>query len=270
VTIPSSVTQLLVMLVLVIPGFVYQAVRIRIVGRKPGDADLPTRVLRAIVISTVFALIYVFALGPEITTTAEAQAELADHPRRSALLGFVAAFAVPTLGAILLNRSQIDLKVNGAFLRHPIKTIRSEEWTRYDPRPSSWDVAFEGASVGFVRVRMTDGTWVAGYYGPNSYASSHPDPRNLFLELAYAVDDTGKIGDPITSSGGVVVDCTNALVVELLTLDDVDDGDADERSSASSWLVLLALVLGVMRHNRRNSEEAQDGGQDTPAPPRRL
>jgi hypothetical protein len=269
VTIPSSVTQLLVLLVLVVPGFVYQAVRIRIVGRKPGDTDLPTRVLRAIVISTVFALIYLFAFGPEITTTAQAQAELAEHPRRSALLGFVAAFIVPTLSAILLNRSQIDLKLNRAFFKHPIKTIRAEEWTRYDPRPSSWDVAFEGAGVGFVRVRMADGTWVAGYYGANSYASSHPDARNLFLELAYEVDSTGKIGEPITSSAGLVIDCTNALVVELLALDEADE-DSAERVSPSTCLVVLALALAAIRHNRRNSEEAQDGGQDPPAAPRRL
>lgn len=262
-------TQLLVLLVLVVPGFVYQAVRIRIVGRKPGDTDLPTRVLRAIVISTGFALIYLFAFGPEITTTAQAQAELADHPRRSALIGFLAAFVVPTLSAILLNRGQIDLKLNGAFFKHPVKTIRAEEWTRYDPRPSSWDVAFEGASVGFVRVRMADGTWVAGYYGANSYASSHPDARNLFLELAYEVDATGKIGAPITSSAGLVIDCTNALVVELLAIDQAGE-DAGGQVSPSMWLVVFALVLAAIRHNRHNSEEAQDGGQDSPAAPRRL
>ncbi|MBS2936853.1 hypothetical protein KDN32_03735 [Nocardioides sp. J2M5] len=218
-TIPSSVTQLLVMLVLVIPGFVYQAVRIRIVGRKPGDTDLPTRILRAIVISTMFALIYLAVLGPEITTAAQDQAQLAGHPRRFALMSFVAAFVVPTISAIAFNRGEIDLKVNRKLILHPIKTIRSEEWTRYDLRPSAWDVAFQGARVGFVRARMADGTWVAGYYGPNSYASSHPDPQNLFLELAFAVDSTGKIGEPIVGSAGVVIDCRNALVVELLKIE---------------------------------------------------
>lgn len=155
--IPSSVTQLLVTLVLVVPGFVYQAVRIRIVGRRPGDTDLPTRVMRAIVISTLFALCYLVILGPEITTAAQAQAQLAEHPRRFALLGLVAAFVLPTISAVLLNRNQIDLKLTIPFVLHPIKTLRAEEWTRYDPRPSAWDVAFEGAAVGFVRVRMSDG-----------------------------------------------------------------------------------------------------------------
>lgn len=141
--IPSSVTQLLVTLVLVVPGFVYQAVRIRIVGRRPGDTDLPTRVMRAIVISTLFALCYLVILGPEITTAAQAQAQLAEHPRRFALLGLVAAFVLPTISAVLLNRNQIDLKLTIPFVLHPIKTLRAEEWTRYDPRPSAWDVAFE-------------------------------------------------------------------------------------------------------------------------------
>lgn len=248
-TIPSSATQLLVMLVLVIPGFVYQAVRIRIVGRKPGDTDLPTRVLRAIVVSTVFALVYVFIVGPEITTPAQAQADLADHPRRLALLGFLAAFAIPALSAILLNRKQIDLKFNSTLFLHPIKTIRAEEWTRYDQSPSSWDFAFERSGVGFVRVRMTDGTWVAGYYGATSYASSHPDPRNLYLETAYSVDSTGKIGDPITGSAGVVIDCTNALLIELIKVEDVDEyeqsqqddqGDAGEGAPPPSDEVPLA------------------------------
>ena len=217
--IPRSVTQLLVTLVLVVPGFVYQAVRIRIVGRRPGDTDLPTRVMRAIVISTLFALCYLVILGPEITTAAQAQAQLAEHPRRFALLGLVAAFVLPTTSAVLLNRNQIDLKLTIPFVLHPIKTLRAEEWTRYDPRPSAWDVAFEGAAVGFVRVRMSDGTWVAGYYGPNSYASSHPDPRNLYLEMAYEVDNKGEIGKPITGTAGVVIDCTDAVVVELLAVD---------------------------------------------------
>lgn len=233
-TIPSSATQLLVMLVLVIPGFVYQAVRIRIVGRKPGDTDLATRVLRAIVVSTLFALSYVFVVGPEITTAAQAQAEVAGHPRRSALLGFLAAFAIPAFSAILLNRKQINLKFDRTLLLHPIKTIRAEEWTRYDQSPSSWDFAFERSSVGFVRVRMTDGTWVAGYYGTTSYASSHPDPRNLYLETAYSVDSTGEIGDPITNSAGVVIDCTNALLIELIKIDDVDDAEPEDDQSADS------------------------------------
>lgn len=218
VTVPSTVTQLVVLLVLVVPGFVYQAVRIRIAGRKPGDTDLPTRVLEAIVISTAFALVYLIIFGPEIRTPADAQERFADSPRITAAVGVAAAFVIPSISAFVVNpklRSSVP-----TALRRPRETyrhIRSGEWTRFDPRPSAWDVAFQEAGVGFVRVRTADGTWIAGYYGPLSYASSHPDPRNLFLELGYHVESDGTIGEVITGSAGLVVDCSNALVVELLT-----------------------------------------------------
>lgn len=37
---------------------------------------------------------------------------------------------------------------------------------------------------------MRDGTWFAGYYGPDSYASSYPDPPNLFVEACFDFDDS--------------------------------------------------------------------------------
>lgn len=44
-SIPSSVTQLLVLLVLIVPGFVYQAVRIQLRGRAVSDSELSTRII---------------------------------------------------------------------------------------------------------------------------------------------------------------------------------------------------------------------------------
>ena len=63
------------------------------------------------------------------------------------------------------------------------------------------------------------------------------------------MDATGKIGEPITSSAGLVIDCTNALVIELLAVEDADKDDS-ERCSTATWLVALALVLAVIRHTK--------------------
>jgi len=46
--IPSTPAQLLTTLLLVLPGFVYQEVRIRLRGRAPGEQELTSRLLRAI------------------------------------------------------------------------------------------------------------------------------------------------------------------------------------------------------------------------------
>jgi hypothetical protein len=222
-TIPSSLTQLLVTLVLVIPGFVYQGVRIRLVGRVPGDTELAGRVLRAIVASTLFALGYLFVLGPELIDTAQTRQEALDHPRRLALLGFCLAFVIPTLAAIARH-----VRWSQQLLRHPIRGLRQEDWTRYDPRPSAWDVAFQEAGPGFVRVRMRDGTWFAGYYGLNSYASSYPDPPNLFVEACFDIDDDGVILEQIINTRGAVIDCSDAVLVELLAPAAADEAQSVE------------------------------------------
>jgi hypothetical protein len=221
-TIPSTLTQLLVTLVLIVPGFVYQNVRIRVAGRTPADTELASRILRAIVASTVFALLYLLILGPEIIDTAQASRHTLDHPRRLALLGFCAAFAIPALSATVIH-----VRWSTALFKHPIQTMRDEGWSRYDPRPTAWDVAFQDASVGFVRVRMRDGTWFAGYYGPNSYASSYPDPPNLFVEASFDIDDRGVIENQIVNTKGAVIDCTDAVLVELLApLDEADEAQS--------------------------------------------
>lgn len=221
-TVPSSLTQVLVTLVLIVPGFVYQNVRIRVAGRTPADTELAGRVLRAIVASTVFALAYLLALGPEIVDTAQARGDTLDEPRRLALLGFCAAFVIPAASAVVIH-----VRWSKSFLQHPIRTLRDEGWTRYDPRPTAWDVAFQDAAVGFVRVRMGDGSWFAGYYGANSYASSYPDPPNLFVEASFDINDLGEIQDQIINTRGAVIDCTNAVLIELLA----PAADSDEAQS---------------------------------------
>ena len=209
--IPTTVTQVLITLVLVVPGFVYQETRIRLRGRKPHDTEPTSRLLRAIAASALFALVYALILGPYLSDAHRGQVTALAHPRISALLALAAAFGVPMLCAVIP-----DLPRTMSGWRHPSKSLRPSELSRYDPRPSAWDVAFEGASEGFVRVRMKDGTWFAGYFGQSSYASSFPDPRSLFVEVGHLVDVDGVIGDPIEGSAGAVIECADAVLIELL------------------------------------------------------
>lgn len=75
--IPSTTQQLLITLLLVIPGFVYQQVRIRFRGRLPSDIELTSRLLRAIATSTIFALAYATAASWRYDTYDQARAEAA-------------------------------------------------------------------------------------------------------------------------------------------------------------------------------------------------
>lgn len=213
-SIPSSWTQLLVAFVLIVPGFVYQIVRIRLGGRQPSDTELWTRLMNAFVGSASFGLLYLF-VASYFVEAGDVRSELERHPRSALLLVFVGAIGVPTCAAVLGRFPEIARRLDRDELR-PSDLRFPSNWTRYDPRPAAWDVAFQQAKTGFVRVRMQDGTWFAGFYGEQSWSSSFPDPPSLFLETEYAVGEDGTIGDPIMGTAGSVVVCTGAVLVELL------------------------------------------------------
>ena len=228
-SIPNSVTQLLATLVLVVPGFVFQGVRIRLRGRTPSDTEFTTRILNAIAVSTAFALGYVLVLGSTIVSPDHLQNDALHHPRKYALLGIGAAFVVPALIAYLVVRVSSSQSWQRA---HPM--LLSDTWTRIDPRPSGWDVAFHDVSPCYVRVQMRDGTWFAGWFGEDSYASSWPDPHSLFVQVSMQISSDGTIGAPVGGSSGAVIDCTDAVLVELLAPPEADPSGTMSGKEASS------------------------------------
>ena len=67
---PSSINSLLIFLLFVVPGFVYQTMRISVRGRLPLDLELSTRIVRAVVTSGIFGLVYLAILGDVLIETA--------------------------------------------------------------------------------------------------------------------------------------------------------------------------------------------------------
>jgi hypothetical protein len=48
----------------------------------------------------------------------------------------------------------------------------------------------------YVRVRTTDGTWLAGTFADRSYAGGYPHDADLLLEEAWTISpDDGTLGD---------------------------------------------------------------------------
>ncbi|CAM3265892.1 DUF6338 domain-containing protein [Nocardioides dubius] len=223
--IPSSATQVLVTLILIVPGFVFQGVRIRLRGRTPGDTEMTTRILSAITLSAVFALAYILVLGTAVAEPGRLQHNVLDSPRRFALLGLAAAFLVPAATAFIVAR----VAATGRWQRLSGRLL-SDQWTRTDPRPSAWDVAFQNIGPCYVRVRDGDGSWFAGWFGEESYASSWPDPRSLFVEVSMQVSTDGTIGAPVDGSTGAIIDCTGAVLIELLASPDQGDSGTMKRT----------------------------------------
>lgn len=179
---------------LVVPGFVYQVVRSRLRGPTPEDGGLGVRVLRALTTSGLFALIYLIALGPILTTAISQPKSYLDHPRYTALLLLALVFVVPAAVAITLH-------ARTARRLYPDLSWR-QVFQIYNPTPTAWDFAVNRAGPGYVRVLTKDGNWVGGYAGTESFFTNYPQAREIFVETAWRLTEQGEFDGPVAGSTG--------------------------------------------------------------------
>ncbi|HEX8242339.1 MAG TPA: DUF6338 family protein [Longimicrobium sp.] len=71
------------------------------------------------------------------------------------------------------------------------------------PFPTVWDYVFHGPPPTFVVVRLKDGRFIGGYWGPGSKAGRHPNDGELYVSAAHEVDDAGQIGAEIPNTAGL-------------------------------------------------------------------
>lgn len=183
--------------------------RSRLRGPTPDQLDTSSRILRASAMSTFLALVYFGVFGDAMLRSADGTGWFAEHVRLSAVLAIVLVFVVPAALALLEQRVHRD----GLFPR-----LRLRGLSTYDPTPTAWDHKFRAveAERTFVRVLTDDGRWIGGYFDAESYASSFPQPRELFIGLQYRMRDDGAFAEPVEGSDGVYVRCDDVRLVEFL------------------------------------------------------
>lgn len=71
------------------------------------------------------------------------------------------------------------------------------------PFPTVWDYVFDRREPAFVLLRLTDGRFIWGYWGPGSYAGVHPNDGDLYLSAVYNVDENGDFGEPVPNTAGL-------------------------------------------------------------------
>lgn len=210
-SLPDSGFQLVVLLILILPGVVYQFVRTRLRGPVPDDASALTRVLRAIGVSVFLVSMYAVLVGPNLLRLVDdaqsaARVGQVENVRQLGLVALLLLFVVPAVLAYVdyLRRT----KLTTDFLN-----------LSYNPAyPTAWDFAFTDRPECFVRVLTEDGRWIGGLLSDKSWLSSFPEPREIFAEIAYTIDDTGTFGAPIPDSGGIFIRCDTVALVEFINL----------------------------------------------------
>lgn len=82
--------------------------------------------------------------------------------------------------------------------------------------PTAWDHAFRDRRPCFVRARLKEGSWVGGWYGSRSYASSYPQPAELLLESARLMNPDGSFGGRVNQSAGLYLRANDFDVLEFV------------------------------------------------------
>jgi hypothetical protein len=201
---PSTVVQLVLLVLLVLPGITYQFLRERWRGPVPGERDFGERVLRAVVASIALDVAYLIVAGPALLRLARGDGAsgwsgFVEQPR---LIGLVAALlflVVPAAGAAVLSWVE----------RRRLKST-------FRATPTAWDHAFHDREPCFVRVRLKDGNWAGGWYGNRSYASSYPHPAELYLESARVMSHDGEFGVRVPGTDGLRLRAEDFDVLEFV------------------------------------------------------
>lgn len=86
-------------------------------------------------------------------------------------------------GAGILIFSPALLAVLASWLR---RTEMVRRWLTH-PLPSAWDYCFEKQRSCWILFTLKNGTRFGGYFGRNSFASSYPEPPDIFVEDLWRV-----------------------------------------------------------------------------------
>jgi hypothetical protein len=224
---PETWVQATVVLAVVVPGFVYQASRRHVAGPDPEHADFSARLLHAIVGTAIFAGLYALLFGSLIREYLVQPAKALEDVDDLGLYFILFGLGIPWLVARTWYYVESSLWYTrvSAGLSDRLGLRRS-----WDPTPSAWDFAFSRGAAGWVRVRFADGTWLGGWFGAESYASSFPNPQELFVQEGWVIDDDGTFTDVCHAPGGMVIRCTAAVSVDFLPAEIDTESHPDEEN----------------------------------------
>jgi len=219
-SIPGTGGQLLILLLFVLPGSVYQTVRTRLRGPIPSDHDATSKVLRALAVSTGLNAVYLAVFGDALLKPLRARSltSLDDgvNAHLAGLWALVFLFVVPgLLACVAFWLGRLDWR----DLRR--KAVADERMAKmhlehlaYYPSPRTWDFSFLDKGHLWVRVKHPDGSWTGGKFGGDSLVASFPEPLALFLEETWTIGPAGEFLGPVAGSKGVYVRCDDAMAVE--------------------------------------------------------
>ncbi len=191
-----SLNNLYLILVFIVPGFIALSVRSQFITGRISPQNKAS-FLSYLTISVIYGALVLPFVDPELI-------------EKSRLSWFGLVFVGPIfLGLLLGLNVQKDFvrRLLNRFGLYPVHAI-----------PTAWDWKFNGmATDQWVLVTLKDGTRFAGFYGAQSFTSSSPDERDIYLQWVYDIREDGTLSPP-DDEKGVLIAAGEIRTIEFLAV----------------------------------------------------
>ena len=196
---PTTVIAVFIVVVAVLPGSMYTWAYER--QASAFGVTFADRTLRFLAVSLLFHLVLAW---PEYALYRVAFAgstfgvwQFAAAWGAALLVVLIPAAIGTVLGGLYTTRNSRE---GWTWLRQRLSPVREQRLLRLalgrTPAPRAWDDLFSDRPTVYIRVRTTDGTWLAGLFADDSYAGGYPHDTDLLLEEAWEIRaEDGILGD---------------------------------------------------------------------------
>lgn len=93
------------------------------------------------------------------------------------------------------------------------------------PTAKSWDFFFSKRECCFIIANLKDGKKLGGRYGINSFSSSFPQAKELYLEQEWIINSKGGFDRAVNESRGIIIFFEEIISIEIY---DYIEGDTNE------------------------------------------
>lgn len=218
-----SFEALLVASYVVVPGFLATHSFNAVVVRETRDTT--RMVIEWLAISMLFWIVAgpllgggLLACGWDLTALdVEARSTVTSQAKVNALLLLTTvAVLLPPLAGWGLGLAVRELELEDRLGIRPL-------------HPRAWDELFSRREAAYLIATLKNGDRVGGYFGPRSFASSYPNPEDLYLEVVVPLDDDGNFaGSSDEHSAGVWIAGSEIRALELFTPLEPSDEQKEE------------------------------------------
>lgn len=96
--------------------------------------------------------------------------------------------------------------------------ISKQKWfSRFlvNPTKSAWDSFFSKRESYYVVVTLKNGQKVGGKYGVNSFSSTYPNPKELYIEEVWKLNDNNGFEEKVSQTEGMLITENEISTIEF-------------------------------------------------------